>query len=82
MSHYALLFLIEPNRRKGREAAAHYRGMIRRMDPELCGRTERKYRVFLLMNRFHVPYRFFQALLHTRIYSIVRKSHRIEKETM
>ncbi len=80
VSHYALIFLIEPDRRKGRETAARYRGMIRRMDPELCGRTERKYRAFLLMNRLHVPYRFFQALLHTRIYSIVRKNHRIEVE--
>ena len=82
VSHYALLFLIEPDRRRGRETAERYHGMIRKMNPGLCRQTERKYRVFLLMNRLHIPYRLFRAMLHTRIYSIVRKSHRIEKETV
>ena len=82
VSHYALLFLIEPNRRRGRETAARYHGMIRKANPGLCGQTERKYRAFLLMNRLHIPYQLFQTLLRTRIYSIVRKSHRVEKETV
>lgn len=79
LSHYVVTCILQKDKRAGRENAERYNQMIQKSSPEMHKRIERKYRVYLMMNRMHLSYPLYELLLRSRLYSLIRKSHRIEK---
>ena len=80
LSHYVVTCLLQKQKQLGRKNARNYHDMILKAVPEWGRRMEKKYRVYLFLNYIHMPYKIYQKLLNWRIYSILRGSHRIEKE--
>lgn len=80
LSHYVVTCLLVKDRAAGRKEAERYNRMIMKISPDVYKRVYRKYKIYVLMNRLHVSEEFYQFLLHSRLYSMLRKSHRIEKE--
>lgn len=80
LSHYVVTCLLVKDRAAGLREAERYNRMMRKISPEVYWRVYRKYKVYVLMNRLHVSEGTYQFLLHSRLYSLLRRSHRIEKE--
>lgn len=79
LSHYVVTCILQENKRLGRENAVRYNQMVWRLEPEMYKRIEKKFKMYRLMNRLHLSFALYELILHSRLYSIVRKSHQIEK---
>lgn len=79
LSHYVVTCIIQKDKRNGRKNAERYNQMIRETVPSVFERIEKKYKAYYMLNRIHMPFVLYEALLRSKLYSTIRKSHRIEK---
>lgn len=80
LSYYVAACILMKNRVEGRRQAGQYTRILAEISPEIYRRIFRKYKLYVLMSRLHVPERAYRSLLDSRLYGILRMSHRIEKE--
>lgn len=80
LSHYVATCLLMKNKRLGRMEAARYNQMIQKLDPSVYKRVAKKYRVYCFMSDLHVPFSLYEAILQSRLYSVLRKTHRVRRE--
>lgn len=79
LSHYVVTCVIQKDRRQGRRNAERYNQMICETASPVYERVKKKYKIYYMMNRMHMPSVLYEALLRSKLYSMIRKSHRIEK---
>ncbi len=79
LSHYVVTCIIQKNKEKGRRDVARYNQMIRELSPAVYERILKKYKAYQLMNRIHLSERLYQRLMQSRLYSVLRRTHRIER---
>lgn len=72
-SYYKVLFLAEPDRRKGRKSAALENSYIKIAMPDFWKKTKAKYRIFLIMNYFHVSWELFEKIMNSSLYKRLHK---------
>ena len=75
LSYLTTALLVEPNRKAGRKLAEKQMTLCRENAPKSWELAQNKYRVFCLLNRFHVTKKTWDALLGSRLYNRVRKNH-------
>lgn len=80
LSFYVVTLLIQPNKQKGRKEAKQFHEMLKDQFPIILGRIQLKYRIYVILNYFHISYGFSQKILRSRLYSIIRRSHRLEEK--
>lgn len=73
LSYFTTALLVEPDKRKGRAQAA--RIMVDYQDhcPEVHSLAQRKYQVFLLLNRLHISEQTWKRFLASGIYNLLTK---------
>ncbi len=80
LSYYVVACLLRKNKRKGRREAVEFNHVIEKLDSSFHKRTKSKYILYLIMNYMHISKRTYQKIISSKLYSILRKTHRIEKE--
>ena len=80
LSYYVTACLFQPDKGKGLKQANAFTTKLRRSCPELLPRIYKKYRLYRWMARLHIPYDFNEKLIRSKVYSVIRKTNRIEKE--
>lgn len=80
LSYYVTACLFQPDKAKGLEQARQFSRRMFQMEPAIRERVYKKYRLYCLMARLRIPYSAYERVIRSRLYSIVRKTHRIEKE--
>lgn len=75
LSHLTTALLVEPNKKAGRELAEKQMALCKEKAPKAWELAQNKYRVFCLLNRFHITKKYWDALLGSRLYNCIRKNH-------
>lgn len=75
LSYLTTQLLVERNREKGRREAEKIMWHFRKDFPESYELAKKKFKVFLLMNRLHVPKKAWDRILHSRLYNTLRGNH-------
>jgi glycosyltransferase involved in cell wall biosynthesis len=75
LSYLTTAMLVEPDKKSGRELAAKLMAACKENAPRSWELARNKYRVFCLLNRFHITKKTWDALLGSRLYNRVRKNH-------
>ena len=80
LSYYVTACLFQPDKRKGLKQANAFTAKLRRSCPEILSRIYKKYRLYRWIARLHIPYDFYEKLIRSKLYSVIRKTNWIEKE--
>lgn len=75
LSYLTTAMLVEPNKKTGRELAEKQMALCKKNAPRAWELAQNKYRVFCLLNRFHITKKTWDTLLGSRFYNSVRKNH-------
>lgn len=81
LSYYVTACLFQADKQKGIAQAKQYTKEILALSPELAKRVEGKYRLYCLMARLHIPNDWYEKAIRSKVYSLLRKTHRLEKES-
>lgn len=71
LSYFTTVLLVEPDRKRGRALAGQIMTDYRVRFPEIHSLAQRKYQVFLLMNRLHISKQTWNRLLASGIYTLL-----------
>lgn len=72
LQYLTLMLLTEPDRKKGRQAAADMMDSFELMTPDVHALVKRKYRLILAMNYLKLDRRHWNALMSSGLYSALR----------
>lgn len=75
LSYLTTAMLVEPNKKAGRELAKKQMALCKEKAPKAWELAQNKYRVFCLLNRFHITKKTWDALLGSKLYNNIRKNH-------
>lgn len=73
MSYLTTALLVMPDRRAGRQLAGTMLATVARELPHVRNRVDKKYRIFLAMNRLHISRQTFEKVLNSRLYQKLTK---------
>lgn len=80
LSYYVAGCIMNPKKTEGRKDCIRYNEMIRAMNSEFYNRVSRKSNMYMWMNRLRISFPFYEKMLHSRIYSLIRSNKKIESE--
>ena len=75
LSYLTTVLLINPNKAEGRQMAAAQREKIRLAAPEIIDKAQKKYQFFGLLNQLHISKKTWDALVHSKVYNLLRKHY-------
>lgn len=80
LSYYVAGCIMNPNKSEGRKACISYNEMIKGMNLEFYNRVNRKFKMYLCMNRLGIRFSVYEKMLHSRVYNKIRNNKKIESE--
>ena len=79
LSYFVIACLIQEDKQRGRIDFKDYKQMIKEVEPYIYKRIYSKSCLYSFMNRIHLPYKTYQFIIRSKLYSLMRKKHRIER---
>ena len=79
-SYYETVCILQKDKHKGRKEMDGYDRMLHELDVPIYNAVRRKSQIYRLLSWLHVSPGFYRRVLSSRLYSVIRKSHRLEKE--
>ena len=80
LSYYVTACLFQPDKKKGLEQAGDFSKTMDQISHEITTRIHKKYQLYRFMCRLHISNEIYEKMIRSRLYSWIRKTHRIEKE--
>lgn len=75
MSYLTTALLVDPDKPRGRQSARELENLLQGTAPEIWALLQRNAQIFGIFNRLHLGKGFWDGILHSRLYNLVRGNH-------
>jgi len=79
-SYYETVCILQKDKYKGRREMSDYNRMLQELDSSIYNAVRCKSQIYRLLSWLHISPGFYRKLLSSHLYSVIRKTHRLEKE--
>lgn len=81
LAYYRVMCIINPNKSSGRKSCLAINEMVRGISPEIYKNISRKYLLYSIFGILHIKEDMYEKIIHSYIFRLIRRNHKIEKET-